>query len=232
MMRDIIIVKGKWTMRRSAAMMMLAALLVFSPVMQAQYRGGHSGFPGRMAPRFPHGISWGIQGPMSHYPSLGFGLSRSALFFPQPFDYYRHAPVPWAIYLTPSYPDPVSAPAPAPASNAAQSEIELAYQVGRLTQEVEQLRQEQALHASQQAAQAQAIQAQALAAQNLPEATSNPRVLVFRDGHHREFRNYAIVGETLWILDGKGSAKISVAELDVPATQKENSKRGVRCPLP
>jgi len=77
---------------------------------------------------------------------------------------------------------------------ASQGELELAYQVGRLTQEVEQLRQEQALRASPQVQQVQPPR---------PATPSIPKVVVFRDGHRLEIRNYAIVGQVLWILMAK-----------------------------
>ena len=59
-----------------------------------------------------------------------------------------------------------------------------------------------------------------------------PTVLVFRDGHRIEIQNYAIVGQTLWLVDAKAADKISFADLDLDATWKENRGRGVRFPLP
>ena len=40
--------------------------------------------------------------------------------------------------------------------------------------------------------------------------------------------NYAIVGQTIWVLDERTSVKISMGELDLAATEKENRNRGVR----
>jgi hypothetical protein len=53
-------------------------------------------------------------------------------------------------------------------------------------------------------------------------------VLVFRDGHRMEITNYAIVGQTIWVLDERNSTRIPVSDLDVDATQKENRIRGLR----
>ena len=59
-----------------------------------------------------------------------------------------------------------------------------------------------------------------------------PTVLVFRDQHQREIQNYAIVGQTLWVFSSQRSEKISLAQLDIPATTKVNDDRGVDFRLP
>ena len=56
--------------------------------------------------------------------------------------------------------------------------------------------------------------------------------LVFQDKHTQEIQNYAIVGQTFWIFDGPQTKKISISELDVPATIKANDARGVDFQLP
>jgi hypothetical protein len=57
-------------------------------------------------------------------------------------------------------------------------------------------------------------------------------VLVFKDGHQSQVLNYAIVGDSLFELSNGRSIKIALAELDVPATQKENDQRGVGFTVP
>jgi len=65
------------------------------------------------------------------------------------------------------------------------------------------------------------------------EAANQPRtVLVFRDGHQREILNYAIVGSTLYDLSDGLTRKVALAELDLPATVKQNDDRGVDFQLP
>jgi hypothetical protein len=54
-----------------------------------------------------------------------------------------------------------------------------------------------------------------------------PTVLVFRDHHQQEIQNYAIVGQTLWVLGSTRNQKVPLAELDLPATEKANDDRGV-----
>ncbi len=66
------------------------------------------------------------------------------------------------------------------------------------------------------------------ASQASPPAT----VLVFRDGHRRAVRNYAIVGQTLWILSETGAQKVPLANLDMDQTVKANEDRGIAFPLP
>jgi len=60
----------------------------------------------------------------------------------------------------------------------------------------------------------------------------DPTVLVFRDGHQQEVRNYAIVGQMLWDFGAKGTHKIPLAELDLDATRKLNDERGMEFVLP
>lgn len=56
--------------------------------------------------------------------------------------------------------------------------------------------------------------------------------LVYRNGKEFEVHNYAIVGQTLFNLDGTGPFRIHLAELDLPATEKLNSDRGVTFKIP
>jgi hypothetical protein len=57
-------------------------------------------------------------------------------------------------------------------------------------------------------------------------------VLVFQDGHRTEARNYAIVGQTLWIYTEDDSRKVPLSELDVTATKNANSDRGIVFQVP
>jgi hypothetical protein len=61
--------------------------------------------------------------------------------------------------------------------------------------------------------------------------SAEPTVLVYRDGHRQEIANYAIMGSTLFVLSGP-RARIPVAELDVPATERVNQSRGVEFHVP
>jgi hypothetical protein len=70
------------------------------------------------------------------------------------------------------------------------------------------------------------------ASQPEPPETQPATLLIFRDGRRLEVRNYAIVGQTVINLSGSGPRKISLAELDLDATAKENDDRGVDFKLP
>jgi hypothetical protein len=73
-------------------------------------------------------------------------------------------------------------------------------------------------------------------ATNDPPATPilPPTVLVFRDQHKEEIRNYAIVGRMLWCFAPQRTEKIPLASLDLPATVQANDDCGVifRVPTP
>lgn len=57
-------------------------------------------------------------------------------------------------------------------------------------------------------------------------------VLVFRDQHKQEVRNYAIVGQTLWSFSPQRTEKIPLSDLDLAATAKANDDRGLTFHVP
>ena len=57
-------------------------------------------------------------------------------------------------------------------------------------------------------------------------------VLVFRDQHKQEIKNYAIVGQTLWNFAPQHTQKIPLSDLDLPATTKANDDRGLTFRVP
>jgi hypothetical protein len=64
-----------------------------------------------------------------------------------------------------------------------------------------------------------------------------PVVLVFRDGHNEEVRDYTIVGGAIYARgdfysDGYWNKKIELSALDLSETVKSNQERGVRFVLP
>jgi len=65
-----------------------------------------------------------------------------------------------------------------------------------------------------------------------PVAAQPSTVLVFKDGHHSDVLNYAIVGDTLFDFDAGRTHKIQLADLDLPATRKANDERGVDFQVP
>lgn len=65
-----------------------------------------------------------------------------------------------------------------------------------------------------------------------PATDQAPTVLVFRDGRQLEVGNYAIQGDVLFNLDGKGPRKIKLADLDLAKTVQANDERGNEFHLP
>ncbi len=64
-----------------------------------------------------------------------------------------------------------------------------------------------------------------------------PVVLVYRDGHHEEIRDYTIVDGTIYArgdywTDGYWNKKIQLAALDLPATAKASQADGAKFVLP
>jgi hypothetical protein len=142
-------------------------------------------------------------------------IFRRRHFFDQPWfmPFYGYSPL--------SYPEAEETPAAAPAA-APDQEAYLAQQVERLSDEVEQLRVEQA--SRQEAPRA------AAAAQPPRESKPVTTVLVYLDGHHAEVQDYAIMGKTLWVFADETSRRIPLAEFNLDATKKANEERGVDFP--
>lgn len=55
---------------------------------------------------------------------------------------------------------------------------------------------------------------------------------VFRDGRRLTAQNYAITGQTLWILNEHAAKKYAISDLDQAATEQLNSANGVELHLP
>jgi hypothetical protein len=66
---------------------------------------------------------------------------------------------------------------------------------------------------------------------------SDPAVLIYRDGHSEELSSYSIIGPVIYTKgdywsSGNWTRKIQIADLDLPATLKQNQARGVKFELP
>jgi hypothetical protein len=149
--------------------------------------------------------------------------ARRSFVLPQPYlGFYA----PYIAPVSPYFPAPIS-PEPVYVPSApAQRESVLTAEVQRLSRQVEQLRQEQAL-APPAATPLPPQPVPTPAAQSTP---STPKVLIFRDGRRSLFYNYMVSSETLWIGDSGNSLRIPLADLNLEAMEKENSGRGLRLP--
>ena len=70
-----------------------------------------------------------------------------------------------------------------------------------------------------------------------PQKEMPPAVLVYRDGHSEEVSSYSIIGRVMYTKSdywssGAWTRTIQIADLDVPATLKQNLQRGVKFDLP
>jgi hypothetical protein len=121
-----------------------------------------------------------------------------------------------------------------PDSYGAQVQSTLAQQQQEIADLEEQIRQEQLSRMEADAAQAAPAPAPATApaAMDKTREPITPTILVFRDRHRAEVRNYAIVGDTLYEFAPQWTRKISLADLDVPATVRINEERGMKFHLP
>jgi hypothetical protein len=147
---------------------------------------------------------------------------------PQPFIGFPYSPFLGSpFYSSPAYVEPAYV-APAYASptyvvpQESRSEADLRYEVQRLRNEIEALRLERP----------SVLPAPPQLPEPAPVPPAAPTVLVFRDGLRMFIRNYAIIGQTLWVLDERAASKIALSDLDLETTQKENRTQGVRFPLP
>jgi hypothetical protein len=177
----------------------------------------------------PRGVHSFRQVPSPNFigtPCLTNPSYSGSFFCRSMFPRHRFFTQPWFMpfygYPSLSYPEAEETPAPAPATVPDQQDAYLAQQVERLSDEVEQLRVEQA--SRQQGAQpAAAVQ---------PPAESKPvtTVLVYRDGRRAEVHDYAIMGKTLWVFADETTRRIPLAEFNLDATKKMNDDRGVDFP--
>ena len=140
--------------------------------------------------------------------------------------YYWQPPLyPASAFFAGSYAGPYADPYYA-APSQAHSDVDLAYEVGRLTSEIEQLRREQIHAAPQPPPPPEPPPAPPRAA----EKPAAPITLVFRDGRQLSIQNYAIVRETLLPLGGGAPARIPLTDLDIEATQRANPGRTLLIP--
>jgi len=65
-----------------------------------------------------------------------------------------------------------------------------------------------------------------------PQTPLPPTIIVLRDGRKLELSDYAVTDSTLYDLSNGRAKKISLAQVDVPATIKVNEDRGIEFSLP
>ena len=221
-------------MRRLAGILTISAVLLSAPVY-AQRRGGGVSFHAGYAPR---------SGVVIHAPAPRTGITIRT--FPSPFPHFHHRfPYyrPWyrygyAGYYGYGYPgyygyDPLLWGSASSYSYDTSSQYNAYYdqsqqlqqQINRLQDEVDRLHDEQyARPAAPPVPATPAVPAR-------PESATLT-VLIFKDQHREEVKNYAVVGRTVWVFTEQRSRKIPLDLLDVPATQQANDERGLDFRVP
>lgn len=63
-----------------------------------------------------------------------------------------------------------------------------------------------------------------------PAQPAVPVVLVLKNGERLECQGYVIAGDTLWIVTPGSTERMSLSNINVAATQRENLKRGIEFP--
>jgi hypothetical protein len=116
-------------------------------------------------------------------------------------------------------------------------QLSLQGQLQYMQQQLAEMRQDQ--QAQRDYAESQGAQAPSAAPPSVSPSASKPSdddpptTLVFRDGKRLETQNYAIVGNTLWLMADNGHMqKVPLSELDREATLKSNEDRGVDFRVP
>jgi hypothetical protein len=101
--------------------------------------------------------------------------------------------------------------------------------INTLTRRVQQLNETVELLQGQIAV-AQTQQPQPRAVEATAPSSERPAqrlTLIFKNGKCIAAQGYAIMGQSLWILTPGGFAKVALSELDMAATQRANTTRGV-----
>jgi hypothetical protein len=140
-------------------------------------------------------------------------FARNRFLFAQPVSF------PYPVYASSYYQGDEQTP-----STVGDRESGVAEEVERLTDEVEQIREDQL--SREQSRQA------ALQPRPSVEDKTATTILVFRDGRQSEIQNYAIVGQTVWVFTEQRARKVPISDLNVEASTRVNAGRGVEFRLP
>jgi hypothetical protein len=173
-------------------------------------------FPGRRHHFFRNSFFFGFGSPFFGSPFFGspfFSPFASVGYIPgfdYPYDYYNY----------PQQQQPVVVQS----DNGA--DTQLAVEVQQLSDEIADLRGEQAMQRMQN----RPAPAPGTSMSVVPPAPST--TFVFRDGRRLTAQNYAISGQTLWILNEHTAQKFSLSDLDRAATEQANASAGVEMHLP
>jgi len=129
----------------------------------------------------------------------------------------------------PLFPEDYSAPAPpAPDPYASANQVALSYEIERLSREIDDMRDEERQREQKQNEDEMTENQSGASARRPAEPAEPPKTLVFRDGHQVLVENYAVSGNTMWIIGKDKVQKISMNDVDTDATQRANSDTDLR----
>ena len=179
----------------------------------------HSGSPFFFHNRFHNNFFFrGCFGCFSPFFFSG-GFFIGAPFFGSPFYGYPYYGAPYygSPYYYPS--DYYSSPPPpaAASSDNSNNDAQLAAQIQQLSDQIGDL----------QAENYRANRAENSGGSATAKEPGVPAVFIFKDGRRLTAQNYAIAGQTLWIMDEHSARKYGMDQLDVDATQQANAANGL-----
>lgn len=191
------------------------------------YYGGH----------YTRGFYGGYYGPRYYGPRYSWGVG---FYYGYPYasywPYYSYSyPYPYAYYATPSYPVVYSSDANSQGAQQLSQDVnDLRSEVRDLRDTNDQLRYELEKRQTPQQPQTQSYRyPRPPVNQGKPTASeAPPTVIVFKDGQRIEANNYAMVGQTLWVLNSQQAQKYPLASLDVEESRRLNAERGIEFALP
>jgi hypothetical protein len=125
-----------------------------------------------------------------------------------------------------AYPPADTAMDPA-SQSAAVNENMLGEQIQQLSDEVDQLRNQQ----QQANAQPPASSPDAAPASEPAEPQTPPLTLVLRDGQHLQVQSYAVVDQTFWDFTNPTTRKIPLSNIDMAASAKATEANGGEFPF-
>ena len=134
---------------------------------------------------------------------------------------------PFPGYYGDYYGPPAPPPEPVVVNSDSGYSTQMAAEVQRLSDEVDNLRSEESRRYAEERAAAASSGASITAKQ--PAAAT---VFVFRDGRRISAQSYAITGQTLRIFDEHAAHKYQIADLDAASTEKANAANGVEFHVP
>ncbi|HJY06833.1 MAG TPA: hypothetical protein VJ323_10975, partial [Bryobacteraceae bacterium] len=225
-------------------MLLISALISLLPLSAfAQRRGwGYRSSPFTPAVVGPAGIPTSVVPGTALYGLPGTTVPPGTAFYGLPALTRPHTPVGYGfghgrrggfgavpIYGAVGLPyygwDNTGAPSYAPPPPDSSTQV-LANEVDKLTQQVQQLREQR---------QAQSMQPPAFQPEApIPEAETAPpepsTILVLRDGKKIETDNYAVMGPTFWNFSAHPVQRIPISQIDVSASRQANQIRGIEFP--